>query len=312
MKTPFVLAVGLAWMTSSPPVAAQISKPSFSPPVLGYVFDERASSIHAVMGVSGAAWLNPAFAWPGAEPRIAPGRSFALVSQDGLRLIRWDSGALVAQRLSEPVEGAAKIVFSPSGGTAAIQWTAARRIEVWSGLPDRASRQWSVEIELPEAVLAAVAGDGSGAVLLDGSAALWLNSAGAIQPLSAGSGVRAAVFRPGSRDLLLISNNGGDALLLAGGQTVSGRFDAADFAAFSADGRSLILASQETGDVTMVDLATGAKNTVACQCRPDGLFPLSGNAVFRLSEAVKGGFPVFDGDSPEPRITFAAAPEVEP
>ncbi len=314
MKTHYALALGLYWLGCSPPSPAQLSKPFLTPPVMGYVYDESSAGVHAVMGVAGAASLSPAFLWSGPEIHAAPGLAFGLVARDGLSLVRWEVGTPIVQRLSKTVEGHGKVAFSPSARTAAVHWTEAARVEVWSGLPDHPVLKWSADIDTnsSESLLAAVPDDGSMAVLIEGSAAFLLSPSGSLRPAGAGVSVRSAAFRPSSRDLLLVAGQEAGAVLLRDAETPAGRFRPADFAAFSSDGRSIVLASREASEIAMIDLATGAEAKVDCDCRPEGLFRLSGNAVFRLSAGVKGGFPVFDGDAPAPRAALVAAQEVQP
>lgn len=314
MKTRYVMAGVMAWLAYALTGAAQSSKPVFTSPVLGYVYDGSAGGVRAVMGVPGAAGLEGAFDWPGGLVELAPRRSFGLLIQNGLHLIEWTLGAPALRRLSEPAEGPGHIAFAPVGKVAAVYWELPGRLEVWVGLPENPERKWSAVIDepQPDGASLAVSDDGARVAWIDGGKLWIVSAASGPRAVSGVRGATAAAFRPASHQLILTFENGAEALLLEASGGLADRLEPADYASFSADGRSVILASRESGRVVWIDLQSRARQETSCSCRPDGLFPLRGNAVFRLSSAIKGGFPVFDGDSGEPRIVLVATTEVEP
>jgi hypothetical protein len=185
-------------------------------------------------------------------------------------------------------------------------------VRVWSGLPGetRLTAEFPLEsvsaMAVPDdgqAVLAATTQDERGALV-------WL-AASERRMLAFGT-FSALAFRRGSRDaaaadsvsneVILFRNVAGEAspsLLAGASEGVAQPIGVA----FSADGRKVLLAGREPESLLAIDIDTGFKQLTPLGCRPDGLFPLGGNAVFRLTASAKSPVCIYDGDAPEPVIS---------
>jgi hypothetical protein len=121
----------------------------------------------------------------------------------------------------------------------------------------------------------------------------------------------AVAFRPDSHEAAVADLDQHRVLMLRRGGGVQELAGEADGVAepvglgFSADGRVLVVANRGTDAVLSLDLAAGAFRTVTAGCRPEGVFAIRGNAVFRLSEKPAGPLCIFDGDGPAPRVVLA-------
>ncbi len=78
----------------------------------------------------------------------------------------------------------------------------------------------------------------------------------------------------------------------------------------SHDNRIALIADAESQIVLTVDLATGEVESIPCQCRPTGLYPLKGNA-FRLNELSEGPIVMLEFANRVPRILRIPAEATE-
>jgi len=287
--------------------AAWAQSASFEAPVLGYAFDAAAGSIRPILGVPGAARFEAPFRSEGAlrQAALAPWRDYALAEMDGeLRIVRWDGGAIS----SHPLDGApaepGRIAFSPSGASVALD--AAGRIEVWSGMPERAVLTRRIEHPGPVDALAVTDDGRTAAVASAGTVVLY--SPGGAKAIAEGGRISSLAFALAGSDLAIADEERNE-VLLAGAGVLSRDFEKPSSVSFSADGGKLIVASAARSAVALIDLASREVSTASCDCRVETLNRARGNAVFRLSDSAKGHAPLFDGDGAEPRIVFVAAGE---
>ena len=289
-------------------------------PVLGYVFDSVQGKVRAIAGVPGAALIDTPVEAGLILRRadIAPGGLYALVETDadGPRqsgILRWTSG--IPERIAAPamLTGASRVAFSPVASSAALYSETARKVQVWTGFPDKTAL--AAEIALDETLTSmAVSDDGQGLALAAASSVFAVRPGGSRRQLLDFSNA-AVAFRAGSHDLAVAGGPRREVLILsnvlagAEAETVAqdDAIDAPVAAAFSGDGRKLLIANGGSDSVTEVDLDTRLARTVGCDCRPEGLFRIQGNAVFRLKDSVKSPIFVFDGDSTQGRIVAVPA-----
>ena len=120
--------------------------------------------------------------------------------------------------------------------------------------------------------------------------------------------VSAMAFVPGTSNVLIAEGDGVRLVSPAFGvQTVDDTSLDVVAVAASSDGARLFSAMRD-GNIAIHDLRSSTAATVSCGCAPGVLARLRGNAVFRLNEVGDGPLWLLDGDSPEPRILFVAAP----
>jgi hypothetical protein len=283
---------------------------NWAPPTLGYLFDAAAKSIRPMSGIPGAASLESGLAVSSKleKASISPNRKFAVAEiKDGehLQLVALASGAAVSSELDGTPGTAEQVAFSAGGSTVAIWSRSTQKIQVWKGLPDRASL--FKEIDFAELTALAVSDDGDAvAAATDGGLVL----AGAGKTLASGSFAGLA-FVPNSHDLAaaeqtldqvsLFSRVDSDPEItqLAGNQDGVAQAVAL---AFSSDAKKLIVANLRGQSVLSIDLDSRAIVSTPCDCQADGLYRAQGNAVFRLTNGSQDLIALFDGDSDEPRV----------
>ena len=272
-------------------------QPSLSAPDLGYFFDSSSGRIRLISGVPGAALLDDALPTDAFDfASVAPSGRFAIArSGAAVLLVRWSPEVSTV-----PMPGAAfsRIVFSPTGESAVLAGDG--RAQVWTGLPDAPAL--SREIETASEVLA-VSDDG-GAVVGASEDALVIHEAGA-EPRTLMSGsFSAAAFLRGSRVFAAAGRDLDAVYRFGNGEPEVIWQQAAEpvSLAFSLDGARLVIANVRSGSVTLLDPETGQATDTPCDCRPEGLFRMRGNAVFRLTDSRKSPLTLFDGDADQPRV----------
>jgi hypothetical protein len=314
MRVPFVL-IQAAVLVVAPWSAAAQTPALLSPPVLGYVFDSSTNQVRMMAGVPGAASLTAGFAWAGGAVAVSPLNTFGLASGAGLSLLDWSGSPLAVRTIDKLEEVPVQIAFSPSGRTAAAYYRAAARLRVWTGLPERAALLTDLEVFPPDVdkFAMAVSDDGQTVAALVAGKLIRLDIGATVD---GGASYAAIAFRPGSRDLA-VADAANDRILLFTDMMTAGV--AAPLAGadkgiagpaalmFSRDGKRLVVANHSKESLWNMDLEKGTAAALDCACRPDGLYPAAGNAVFRLGESAKGNLSLYDGDSEEPRIVLVSA-----
>ncbi len=272
-------------------------QPSLGPPDLGYLFDSPSGRIRLISGVPGAALLDDAV--PGDVfdfAAVAPSGRFAIArSGAGILLVRWKPEVSGAPLLDAAF---AKIVFSPTGDSAALAGDG--HVQVWTGLPDAPAL--SREIETAAEILA-VSDDG-GTVVAAAEDSLVIHRAGVEPRVEMSGSFSAAAFRRGSREFAAAGRDLDAIFLFRDGRPEAVWQQAAEpvALAFSLDNAWLAVANARTGSVTLLNPETGQSSETACDCRPEGLFRLRGNAVFRITDSRKSPLVLFDGDAAQPRV----------
>ncbi|HUG81200.1 MAG TPA: hypothetical protein VML01_06030, partial [Bryobacterales bacterium] len=128
-------------------------------------------------------------------------------------------------------------------------------------------------------------------------------------------------FLPGASDAVIADHDRNEVTLirnvaespattLLGGEQ-AGIIQPASVAA-SRDGLSVYVINGRRRRVTRLTVAGGAPSSIDCDCKPDRLTPLAGNAVFRLTAASGSPLYIYDGDREtngrlDPRIVAVPA-----
>jgi hypothetical protein len=304
-------------LTSLAAVAIQAQQGSVKGPVSGYVFDSSAQGLRPILGVPGAslfgAPLNFGFAVSSAY--AAPRQDAALVvAADGsLHVFSLNAGTATEESVSNLVSSPQRVVFSPAGTSAAIY--AGGSIEVVTGLPNNATVSGGVDLPsgtVPDGL--AISDDGAVVLVSAGKAVLLYGGSNALGKLMDTAGPAMLAFAPGGHDAALDDPAGAGVVLFhdltgASSSQVLAAPDAIISAssalAFTADGKSLLLASSKGQSVTTIDIAAGSRNAIACTCSPSTLARM-GN-LFRLTELGREPVWVLDPLSSVPRIVFVPA-----
>lgn len=289
-------------------------------PLLGYAFDASSTTITPILGLPGAAILGQPLKTGLSISRaeVSPNQDYFLVGTgEGVAVLK-PSGLDSPAVLAHLPQGAGAIALSPAGTAAAVYYKDAQIIRIVAGLPGAASLTASLDASALAGGLAALAVNDSGLALAAASGqpgSLYQFRDGRSQLVAPALQVSAIAFFPNGRDAVLADSGANQIDILqdaAGGAALvplAGEKDGVSApvaVATSRDGRK-VLAAMKSGDIAIFDLGGGPPTMLSCRCAPTGLYRLSGNSVFRLTEASEPPVFAVDGDSAEPRVVFIPA-----
>jgi hypothetical protein len=302
--------------------ATSLPSAAMSASILGYAWDKSVPGLRPIVGVSGASSLGtPIYGDEKFNSAvISAQRQYALFSNTANRifLALLPSGQPTA--LTDGLSSDQRITLSPSGSAAVIYAPDQRRLILVQGLPGSPQLQ---TIPWPASAAAAdeAAVSDSGLVVTGTRIAggnMVVNSltasgtAGQIATLSAFGGF---AFLPQSTSLLLADAGQNTLFLAAGLPNATTLSPLAGFGqgirqpllvAASADGHSATLVNGDASLVRIDLTMKGSPSVVKCNCSPTVMIPLSGNAVFLVSDLSAGPLWMFDGDAATPRVVFIA------
>jgi hypothetical protein len=314
----------VARSASSGPAAESAGAAAASLPILGYAWDSSHGGFRAMFGVPGAARLSDSVVSKGAFTAavLCLRKSYALLTNSvgSVYVMALPSGEplLVTPQLANGEQ----VLVSPSCSKALLYAPGATTGVLISDLPS-APEVESLSFAAPGSVVGAAVGD-SGDVALanlrsDGSIAIQLlPSSGTLSgPLSVLQKYGAMAFEAGS-DALLVADSGANRILMVSQSSANPisiqLASPADGVsrplaiASSADGHEAFVANGPGAPLLRLDLVTNtAPAKVPCSCTPSELVPLSGNAVFQVSELSSGTIYALDGGASAPRTVFIPA-----
>ena len=285
-------------------------------PISGYVFDPAAQGLRPIMGVPGASLFGTPvnFGFAISSGYAAPRQDTAFVvsaADSSLHLFNLDRGTATEQTVAYLAAAPQRILFSPSGTSAAVYGSGS--IEVVTGLPNNATVAGGLDLPsgtVPDSL--AVSDDGSVLLVSANNGIEMYGSFADMGKLMSTAGPAMLAFSAGGHDAAINDPNGAGIVLyrdLTGANNSQvfaapdSTISAASALAYSADGKSLLLASSSGQSVTTIDLAAGARHAIACSCSPKTLARM-GN-LFRLNDL--GTDPVWLLDAAQPRIVFVPA-----
>jgi hypothetical protein len=295
-----ILAVPLAafGQTLAPPLTARISAPS-----LGYVFDDSAKAIRLISGVPGAAELGAAVSFPDALDSVFVNSrariGIANTKEGRVALVEW-TGTPRVTLLESGLARVAQASISKSGRWIAITDGAA--VELWSRSPADLQKTSTFT---PEQGAHALAVNDEGTVAVAGSL-VSIHKDGS-RVLTGPGDWTAIIFTPNGTDLLAADSSAlaltriRDAATAPSISVVGSLAQKTDAIVVSADETLAALASAER--ISVLSLASGAVNSVACHCANVRLESLEGNLVLHFADSESGAQLVADADSAEFRIT---------
>jgi hypothetical protein len=295
------------------------SAQSISGPSLGFLSNEKGSTIWPVLGILGAAVPGQPLTLPeditGAT--ISPQHDYALA-------IASVTGQPVLVRLEttppaiSPISGGRThpdlIAISPTGTAAALYQKESELLQIVSGMPadPRIVQEFNTS-GLGDIVRAVAVSDDANLALVNTgneNPALWLlNANGSVSQITAAQPSH-MTFMARRSDAIVADDATQEVFLLQGldGNPVRSpgvvlRESGRPFSAVggSADGRLIFVAQQESADVTVVHLESRATTTVSCYCTPTTFAPLKGISAFRLNALSNGPITVLDASSSSPR-----------
>lgn len=289
-------------------------------PISGYVFDRSARGLRPILGIPGSSLLGGPvdFGIETLSADVSPSQDTAFVTATDrtFHVFRMKSGTATELSLNGLVGVPDRIVFSPSGSSAALYQRGA--IQIVSGL--QGSPTVSAGLDVSAITTAGIPGplalsDDGTALLLSSGSSVELFSAGAdLGKLTGTAGPALVAFAPGRLDAAVLDARGAGMVLFhnlngaVDSQLVAPPDDTMQFAsalAFSPDGQRLYLANTPGQSVIAFDLAAGARSTVACSCSPSALTRV-GN-MFRLNELGSDPLWLLDSQPDAPRVLFVPA-----
>jgi len=226
---------------------------------------------------------------------------------------------LAIEDLGLPIGGTDVIALSPTGSAAAFYDREKNRVQVIAGLPSKGRIAREFELSGFRGELASlVVDDNAEAVVVgfsgvENDAIVALGVDGSVRTLAGAQYASAICFLNGTRDVLIADGAASRIYLV---RDVTGTAElvlvAEDVKTFvepvaisvSKDNKQAFVAGSGMPGVAGIDLAGGGVTFTPCNCAPSQLTPLSGKAVFRLTEPSSGPMWLFDADAAEPRIVF--------
>jgi hypothetical protein len=204
-----------------------------------------------------------------------------------------------------------RVIFSPTGSAAALYSPGS--VKVIKGLPDAPAVAATIRVSvdsrlrrpLPEAF--AVSDDGAYLLYSAGGPVELIGVAGDSRKILEGAAGALAAFAPGNHDAAIVYS--GKLILyqdIAGAateRTLDG-VTTPSAMAFSPDTQKLFVASTTGRAVTAIQVASGDRSALACDCTPANLIPMG--SVFRLTEL--GSEPLWLLDTASDRVVFVPAP----
>lgn len=294
-----------------------------SQPILGYAWDSSRAGLRTMFGVPGAAALSDSVVTNGpfASAILCLRQSYVLLtgSSGNLSIMPLPGGepTLISSSLQNQ-----QVTVSPSCSKALAYIRGSSSGVAFTGLPSTPGLE-QVNFSVPGSITAAVVGDLGDLALAvlrsDGTTAIQvLSSSGSLTaPLAVLQTYGAMTFIPGS-DTVLVADSDSNRIAMvshpSNSPVTTQLASSADGVsqplaiASSADGREAFVANAVGVPLLRLDLATNSPPLkVSCTCRPSELIPLSGNALFQISDLTSGTIYVLDGAPAIPRTLFIPA-----
>jgi hypothetical protein len=314
----FFLGIGLIVSLLSSSAAGQSGGATLGGPSLGFITDEKGSTIWPLLGILDAAIPGRPLELSHeiVKTTFSPRQNYALA------VVAVNAQpVLVRLDVSDPqlfaIPGArfnpSQIVISPTGSAAALYDRGSKVLQLLAGLPDAPRLAYEYDTSLLGDVQnIAVSDDASLALVSTGieRRSLWfLDTKGSALPVNAMQPSQmtfiaerhdAIIADDGTQEVFLLQSMDQNPVRLPG---IVSRGEIRQFAAIaaSADGRMMFAAQQGSEDVLVMDLQAGRTAVVPCHCKPTVLSPLKGTSVFRLNGLAGGPLTVLDASSPNPR-----------
>jgi DNA-binding beta-propeller fold protein YncE len=281
---------------------------------MGFVFDPSTHSLRRIEGIPGAALVGAPvdFGFAVSAVDVAPRQDsvFVMAGEGAVHLFRLTADA--PQEIAVDSLGARlQVFYSPSGTAAAL--LSPGSVRVIKGLPGAPVVGSPIGLRSNERPLRipyvlAVSDDGAYLLYGTGGPIELIGVAGnSRQATNAAPGALAA-FAPGGHDAAVINDT-----RLTLFQDIAGAATERSFLgvvaptalAYSPDGQKLFVASADGRSVTTIQVATGDRYTLPCDCAPRVLTPMG--SLFRLNQL--GTEPLWLLDTASDRgLVFVPAP----
>jgi hypothetical protein len=284
-------------------------------PSAGFVFDQSAHTLRRISGIPGAALVGDPldFGLTLLAAYVAPhlDSAFVLDSEGRPHIFRLSADA-PAERAVNSLSAPVRIVFSPSGSAAALYSPGS--IQVLKGLPDAPQVAAAISLHAnlrarrPVSDALAVSDDGAYLLSSAGGPLELITVAGDNRQVLDSTAGTLAAFAPGGHDAAIVNSGKLTLILDVSGAATQRSFPgiaAPSALAFSPDGQKLFVASATGRAVTAIQVSTGDRSSLACDCAPAALVAMG--SVFRLNEL--GAAPLWLLDTASDRgLFFVPAP----
>jgi WD40 repeat protein len=312
--------IQLAGLAASLALAAVSPAQQVRQQALGFVVDSGISRVRPIWGVPGASLIGDSIDLGSSVSSIAasPKQDFLVFVGGSTKSARiWMHDTQVISAVSGVVDGAAKVVLSPEGTSAAFYYADINRIHVVSGLPEASSTSMDVDLSALMNPLRSLAVSDDGALLLasesfvSGNAApavVVFNSKGAIARIPLSSSATAITFLSNSHDVLLSATSESvlirDAAVQGSRIALSAEANSAVGIIASTDGARALFANPDSGTVSIFSLnsAGSPPAVINCSCVPTGIARTSNASIYRLTEDAGVPVSLLDLSSNQPRV----------
>jgi hypothetical protein len=284
-------------------------------PSTGFVFDPSAHALRRIQGIPGAALVGAPveFGFAVSAAYVAPRLDsvFVLAAGGPARLFRLTEDAPL-ERAVDALGSPLRVVFSPSGSAAALYSPGS--VQVIKGLPDAPVVAATIRLRgnarprrpLPETL--AISDDGAYLLYAAGGPIELIGVAGDNRQITGTAAGALAAFAPGGHDAAVIRSGKLTLFQDIAGAATERSFPgiaAPSAVAFSPDGQKLFVASATGRAVTTIQVATGDRSALDCDCSPSALSAMG--SVFRLNELGREPLWLLDTAS-ERGLVFVPAP----
>ena len=325
MKSRFAFLLLVTAVMGAPALHAADSHDVRSP-VLGFVLDAEAGTLHRVDGIPGASRVGDALdlGFAVARAQIAASQDFAIVTDtDGLNYwVNLSMSPPTAIAIDGALAGATGLLISPSGRSAALYSIEDGQIQFIEGLPGAPTVGQARALIQGVGTWTAFAISDMGVVL----AASSQGRSGSLYALSAnrppyrvGSVQRASdlSFLPGGNDAVVADSDASEIVLIRSVSrwprsmvlaTAHDRVTNPFNVEATADGQ--FVAATIPGGIASIPTQGGAVAITKCACEPTDLAPLAGGNVFRLTTDIRAPMRIVEVGS-DSRVLFVPALAVE-
>lgn len=296
------------------------------PPVLGFVLDAEAGTLHRVDGIPGASRIGDALdlGFTVARAQVASSQDYAIVSDTdgGTYWVNLSLAPPTAIMIDGAMAGATGLLISPGGRSAAVYSTESSEIQFIEGLPGSPTAGKTRDLIQGVGSWTAFAISDMGVVLAASShgrsGSLYAFSANH-SPYRVGSVQRASdlAFLAGGNDAVVADSGASEIVLIRSVSrwprsmvlaTARDRVTNPFNVEVTADGR--YVAATIPGGIASIPTLGGAVAITKCACEPTDLAPLAGGNVFRLTADIRAPMRIVEVGSAS-RVLFVPALAVE-
>lgn len=301
---------------------------SLQAPVLGYVFDPEAGTLHRVDGIPGASAVGDALPLDLviAQAAVSPSQDYAVVSDVEGRawIVNLSVSPVSAVLLEGALAGAEGAMISPTGARAAlysaaegeVQWLSdpagSPAVGATADLPEGAGSWTAFAISDRGVILAAAAQSNGGSLYA-------LRAGTDFQRIAALSRASDLAFFTRSNDAVVADAGASEVLMIR--DVVGSRQSSVIASAndnvhnpfgveVTADGRYVAVAVP--GGIASVPVFGGAPALMDCACAPTSLVPLAGGNVFQLTADIGSPMQIVEVGADSRMLFIPALPALAP